>query len=145
MKLYRIANTQGVGLNIRLGEGLPDLLGLGHREEVVLPVFSGEVRLRAFVSAHHALKAAGTEAFEPALLGETYFDVAEKISAALEAGEVESVVFDPVLDANGAWVSEAFNQPAEDFCDQMLTIRPVAVDIARRKAFRPIVNRTRKP
>ncbi len=30
MKIYGIANTRGMGLTIRLGEGLPDLLGLGH-------------------------------------------------------------------------------------------------------------------
>ncbi len=133
MKFYGIANTRGVGQTIRLGEGLPDLLTLGHREEVVLPVFGVDARLRAFVSAHPALEAGGSEFFEPALLGNTYFDVAEKISAAVEAGEIETVVFDPVLDVDGAWADEAFAQPAGDFCDHILTVRPVVMDIARRQ------------
>ncbi|PLS87076.1 MAG: hypothetical protein CYG60_03845 [Actinobacteria bacterium] len=133
MKIYGIANTRGMGLTIRLGEGLPDLLGLGHREEVVLPVFGVEAKLRAFVRAHPSLEADDSESFQTALLGDTYFDLAEKISAAVEAGEIETVVFDPVLSADGEWVSEAFEWPAEKFCDQMLTFRPVVMDIARRQ------------
>lgn len=132
MKFYGITATCGAGPACHLGEGMPKLLTLGHQGKV-LPVFGVDARLRAFVSAHPALKAGGPDSFEPALLGNNYFDVAERISAAVEAGEVETVVFDPVLDVDGEWVSEAFNQPAEDFCDQMLTIRPVVMDIARRK------------
>ncbi len=132
MKIYGIASTRGAGQTIRLGEGLPDLLILGHRGKI-LPVFGAEAKLRAFGHAHHALKADDSESFEAALLGDTYFDVAEKISAVVEAGEVELIVFDPVLDADGRWVSEAFEWPAEKFCDDMLTFRPVVMNIARRQ------------
>ncbi len=128
MKFYGVANTRSVGPTIRLGAGLPELLALGHCEKV-LPVFGVEAKLRAFVGAHPAPKAGGTEAFEPILLGDTYFDVAEKIHAAVEACEVETVVFDPMLDADGKWVSEAFEWPAENFCDEMLTFRPVVMDL----------------
>ncbi len=55
--------------------------------------------------------------------------MAEKISAAVEAGEVETVVFDPVLDADGAWVGEAFRWPAKSFCAFMAKV----VEIARRQ------------
>ncbi len=132
MKFYGITNTQGVGQTIHLGEGLPDLVALGHQGKM-LAVFGVEAKLRAFVSAHPSLEADGSESFQTALLGDTYFDVAEKISAAVEAGEVETVVFDPVLDADGEWVSEAFEWPAEKFCDEMLTFRPVVMGIARRQ------------
>lgn len=132
MKFYGIANTQGVGQTIRLGEGLADLLALGHRGEVC-PVFGVDAKLKAFVSAHPALKAGGSDSFKPALLGDIYFDVAEKISAVVEAGEVETVVFDPVLNADGEWVSEAFEWSAENFCDFFTAVRPVVEDVARRR------------
>jgi hypothetical protein len=130
MKFYGITATCGAGPACHLGEGMPKLLALG--DQKVLPVFGVDAKLRAFVGVHRALEAAGTEAFEPVLLGETYFDVAEKISAAVEAGEVELVVFDPVLHAEG-WVSEAFEWPAENFCDEMLNFRSAVMDIARRQ------------
>ncbi len=132
MKIYGIASTRGAVRTVRLGEGLPDLLVLGYRGEI-LPVFGPEAKLRAFGHAHPALKAVGSGSFKPALLGDTYFDVADKISAVVEAGEVELIVFDPVLDADGRWVSEAFEWPAEKFCADMLTFRPVVMDIARRQ------------
>jgi hypothetical protein len=132
MQFYGISNTRSMGQTVRLGEGLPDLLTLGHRGEI-LPVFGVEAKLRAFGHAHHALKADNSESFEAALLGDTYFDVAEKISAVVEAGEVELIVFDPVLNTDGTWVREAFEWSAKKFCDKMLTFRPVVMDIARRK------------
>ncbi len=128
MQIYGISNTRGMGQTVRLGEGLPDLLVLGYRGEI-LPVFGVEAKLRAFGHAHPALKAVGSGSFEPALLGDTYFEVAEKISAVVEAGEVETVVFDPVLDTDGAWIGEAFSLRAESFCAFMTTV----ADIARRQ------------
>jgi hypothetical protein len=132
MQFYGIANTRGTEQTIRLGEGLPDLLALGHQDEV-LPVFGVEAKLRAFVHAHRTLKADGTESLETVLLGDTYFDVAGIISSAVKAGEIETIVFDPVLDADGTWIGETLNWPAEKFCDQMLTFCPVVMDIARRQ------------
>ncbi len=128
MKIYGIASTRGAGQTVRLGEGLPDLLTLAHRGKI-LPVFGAEAKLRAFVSAHPSLGADDSESFEAALLGDTYFEVAEKISAVVEAGEVETVVFDPVLDADGAWIGEAFSWRAESFCAFMTKV----VEIARRQ------------
>ncbi len=128
MEIFGIANTRSVGQTIRLGKDLPDLLALGRRGEV-LPVFGVEAKVRAFVSAHPSLGADGPKSFETALLGDTYFEVAEKISAAVEAGEVETVVFDPVLDADGAWIGEAFSWRAEIFCAFMTKV----VEIARRQ------------
>lgn len=132
MQFYGITSTRGMGQIVRLGEGLPDLLALGHRGEV-LPVFGVEAKLRAFVSAHPALTAIGSKSVETALLGDTYFDVAEKISAVVEAGEVETMVFDPVLDADSTWIGETLSYPAKKFCDEMLTFRPIVMDIARRR------------
>ncbi len=100
MEFYGITATCGAGLACHLGEGMPKLLTLG-RQGKVLPVFGVHAKLRAFADARCALDTGGSDSFEPALLGETYFDVAEKISAAVEAGEVELVVFDPVLHAEG--------------------------------------------
>ncbi len=131
MEFYGITAICGAGPACHLGEGMPKLLTLG--DQKVLPVFGVDAKLRAFVGVHRALEAAGTEAFEPVLLGETYFDVAEKISAAVEAGEVELVVFDPVLNAEGWWVSETFEWPAEKFCDFFTAVRPVVEDVARRR------------
>ncbi len=132
MEFYGITATCGAGPACHLGEGMPKLLTLGHQGKV-LPVFGVHAKLRAFADAHCALDTGSSAFFETALLGDTYFGVAEKISAAVEAGQIETVVFDPVLDVDGKWVSEAFEWPAENFCDEMLTFRPVVMDIARRQ------------
>ncbi len=128
MNIYGIANHQNEEPIIRLGEGLPDLLALGQRDEV-LPVFGSEAALRAFVRAHPWLGEDGSERVEPALLGASFIEVAELISPAVEAGGIELVVFDPVLDINGAWVGESLSWPAENFCASMT----VVADIARRQ------------
>ncbi len=132
MEFYGITATCGAGPACHLGEGMPKLLTLGHQGKV-LPVFGVHAKLRAFADAHCALDTGSSAFFETALLGDTYFGVAEKISAAVEAGQIETVVFDPVLDVDGKWVSEAFEWPAENFCDEMLTFRSVVMDIARRQ------------
>ncbi len=128
MEFYGIANPRGTGQTVRLGEGLPDLLALGQRGEI-LPVFGVEAKLRAFVRAHRALKANGTGSSGTALLGTDLFEVAETLYPAVEAGEIDNVVFDPVLDENGAWIGEAFSWRAEAFCAFMTKV----VEIARRQ------------
>jgi hypothetical protein len=107
MKFYGIANSQGTEPIIHIGEGLPDLLVLDHQGKI-LPVFGRDDKLQAFVRAHPFLQAYDYKSVETALLGDHYLDVAEKISPAVEAGRVELIVFDPVLNTDGAWVDGAF-------------------------------------
>ena len=129
MEYYGIANPQGVEPTVHLREGIPNLLALGHRGEV-LPVFGVEAKLRAFARAHRALKANCTKSFDTALLGTDLFEVAETLYPAAGAGGVELVVFDPVLDADGTWAGEARScWPAERFCAFLTNV----VDIARRR------------
>lgn len=128
MEYYGIANPRGGEPIVRLGEGLPDLLALGHRGGA-LPVFGTNDKLQAFIWAHPSLNANVYQSVDTTLLGANLFEVAELISPAVEAGRANLVVFDPVLDADGSWVSEAFKCPAEGFCAFMT----VVIDIARRK------------
>ncbi len=132
MNFYAITNPRNVEQFVRFGEGRPDLLALGQRGEV-LPVFGPESALRAFVHAHPSLQVDGPESVESLLLGANFIEVAETISSLVEAGKVEKVLFDPVLDANGEWVGESLSWPAKDFCQVMLTMRPIVMDIARRR------------
>ncbi len=128
MEFYGIANTRGMGQTVRLGEGLPDLLALGHRSEV-LPVFGSDAALKGFVKSHPSTRLEPPTSTETTLLGTDLFEVAETLYPAAEAGEVELIVFDPVLDADGAWVGEAFEWRAGSFCAFMTNV----VNIARRQ------------
>ncbi len=137
MEFYGIANTQGVRPIMKdLGKGLPDLLALGHRGEI-LPVFGTDNKLQAFVHRHPSLRADRARSVEPTLLGASFIELAELISPVVQAGKVETLIFDPVLNADGAWVGETLNWPAERFCDFMILVRSTVTDIARRKGGIP--------
>jgi hypothetical protein len=128
MQIYGISSIRGMGQTVRLGEGLPDLLALGHRSEV-LPVFGSDAALKGFVESHPSTRLEPLTSTETTLLGTDLFEVAETLYPAAEVGGVELVVFDPVLDADGTWIGEAFSWRAESFCAFMTTV----VEIARRQ------------
>ncbi len=121
-------------LSVSLEAEPPSVLALGERGKVVLPVFGSEAALRAFVEVRHPGKAEHFDAFP---LGRTFFEVADAIRPAVEAGEVELIVFDPVVDVRGTWVGEALEWPAMNFCGFMRAARPSVMGMARREASVP--------
>lgn len=132
MKFHGIASTQSDNPIIRLGKGSPNLLALDHRGEI-LPVFGLKTKLQAFVRDHPSLKIEDPDSVEAVLLGANYIELAELIYPAVQSGQVKMLVFDPVLDTHGEWVGKAFDWPTDNFCELMIALRPILMDIARRQ------------
>jgi hypothetical protein len=102
------------------------LLVLGERGQV-LPVFYSFGGLIDFVEALYPEDSKG---FAACPVGPTLFEVAEEIRLAMEAGEIERVVFDPVVDFTGEWSGQAMDWPAMSLCEFLEAVHPVVVEMA---------------
>ncbi len=125
---YAISNPCRIKPSVSLEGEPPSVLALGERRKVVLPVFGSEAALQAFVEVCYTGEEEHFDAFP---LGRTFFEVADAIRPAVKAGEVEDVVFDPVLDLSGAWVGQELYWPAKDFCDFLQVMHPTVIEMAR--------------
>ena len=126
MRMYYGAVANEVGPYSFLGEELPGLLVLGEQGQV-LPVFSSAGTFLNFVKALYPEQ---EESLAACPLGPTFFEVAETIRPAAEAGEIERLVFDPVADCAGRWSDQALEWPARSFCAFLEAIRPLVIRMA---------------